>query len=343
MNTQGAEVGVRQTCYDSNKISFCHSGVAPVQRRLKRVAVTAVIMMYLVLVSGALVTNTGSGQGCGNRWPLCDTEHWDAAAIIEFFSHRGVTALATIAVLALCYFAWRHLTPRPIIRQLVWISIGFLVLQALLGAGNVMWPQPKLLLALHFGISLVSYASVLLLAVFTFREAAGNGTRLPDVSVSLRRAVWVATGFVFVTVYLGAYVRHTGAGLACVGWPLCNGQLVPTGGPALVNFLHRLAAAIGLVLVVQVTVLASKLQGRPDVQRAAWVVLALYGAQVLSGALLPTGFYAIWSQMLHSSILVAMFGVMSYLSLIVLPADTPTLIPDGNGKVSAPPLTSSAD
>lgn len=301
-------------------------------RRLKWVAVTAVILMYLVLISGALVTNTGSGQGCGNRWPLCDTEYWDAAAIIEFFAHRGVTGLATIAVLALCYLAWRHMTRRPIVTRLIWVSIAFLVIQALLGAGNVMWPQPKLILALHFGISLVSWASVLMLAVLAFRESRDQNVRPPDVPLQFRRWVWIITGYIFVVVYFGAYIRHTGTGLACLGWPLCNGELFPIGGPAGINFLHRLAAAIGLLMVIRLAVLAGRLQGRPDVQRGASFVLLMYVLQVLSGALLPTGFYGLGSQMLHSSLLVAGFGLLAYLSLLVLPAGSPALIPSDSGR-----------
>lgn len=302
-------------------------------QRLKWVAVTAVILMYLVLISGALVTTTGSGQGCGNRWPLCDTEYWDAAAIIEFFSHRGVTGLATLAVVALCYLSWKHMTRRPIVTRLIWVSIGFLVIQALLGAANVMWPQPKLILALHFGISLISWSSVLMLAVLAFRETKGRSVRLPDVPLQLRRWIWFITGFIFVIVYFGAYIRHTGTGMACLGWPLCNGEIFPVSGPAGINFLHRLAAFIGFLMVIRVVALASRLQGRPDVQRATWTVFFVYVLQVLSGALLPTGFYALWSQMLHSSLLVAGFGLLSYVSLLVVPASSPAMTPSSGGPV----------
>ena len=55
--------------------------------------------------------------------------------------------------------------------------------------------------------------------------------------------------------YSGAYVRHTGAELACTSWPTCNGQLIPEfEGLAGIHTLHRLAAlviglAIGALLV----------------------------------------------------------------------------------------------
>lgn len=296
------------------------------QKRMKWVAVSAVVMMYLVLISGALVTTTGSGAGCGRRWPLCDKEYWNAEAIIEFFGHRGVTGIASLLVVLLCYLAWRHLARRPVITSLIWLALSFLVIQALLGAGNVMWPQPKLLLALHFGISLISFASVLLLAVFVFQEATGNRSVVPNVPDYFRRWVWYITGFVFIIVYLGAYLRHTGSGLACFGWPLCNGQVIPPlSGLTGANFLHRVAAGLGFLMVARATWLVSGLHGREDVQRGTWAAFILMSLQVGSGAILALGHYSLWSQMVHSALLVALFGVLSYLCLAVLPSNAPFL------------------
>ena len=43
-----------------------------------------------------------------------------------------------------------------------------LVLQALIGAAQVLWGQGDFILALHFGISLISFASVFLLTLLIF-------------------------------------------------------------------------------------------------------------------------------------------------------------------------------
>ena len=48
------------------------------------------------------------------------------------------------------------------------MAIFFLVLQALIGAAQVKWGQGDFILALHFGISLISFASVLLLTLLSF-------------------------------------------------------------------------------------------------------------------------------------------------------------------------------
>src|SRR2546430_3840333 len=72
--------------------------------------VIAAAGMLVVLVMGARVTDTGSAQGCGRDWPLCNGKvipDFTIAAAIEF-SHRAVTGVEgvlivafTVAVLAL--------------------------------------------------------------------------------------------------------------------------------------------------------------------------------------------------------------------------------------------------
>ena len=65
-------------------------------RKLTRwLALAAAIGMFVVLAQGALVTTTGSGEGCGQSWPLCRGEFVPTYAIetmIEF-SHRFVTGV----------------------------------------------------------------------------------------------------------------------------------------------------------------------------------------------------------------------------------------------------------
>ena len=44
------------------------------QRFIKWLAVITSLDLLIVLLGGALVTKTGSGQGCGKSWPLCNGE-----------------------------------------------------------------------------------------------------------------------------------------------------------------------------------------------------------------------------------------------------------------------------
>ena len=53
----------------------------------------------------------------------------------------------------------------------------------------------------------------------------------------------VLLALTFVTVVFGALTANLGAMASCAGFPLCNGQLIPTAGPlAWVHWVHRLLA-----------------------------------------------------------------------------------------------------
>lgn len=308
-------------------------------RTLKALSVASIVAMYLVLVMGSLVTNSGSAEGCGRSWPLCHGR-WlpdlDYHAIIEL-SHRAVSGIAGILVVATAFWAWLALPRRRLVTGLAVTAVGFLVIQAALGAAAVLWPQPKLVLAAHFGISLVSFASVLLLGILVLRTGPRRPGGAAPADPRLARWVWYVTLFTFIVVYLGAYVRHIGAGMACVGWPLCNGELVPpVRGPVGASFLHRLGAALLFVMVVRLVALAHTARaGRPDLLRGAYAALALLVAQVASGGMMATGFYNLGVQMLHSSTLTAYFGVLSYLCLQVLPG-AGHLPPDPERRAGSP-------
>src|SRR5699024_6773843 len=56
------------------------------------------------------------------------------------------------------------------VKFLSFLSVFFLILQGLIGAAAVMWGQSDFILASHFGISLVSFASVFLLTLLIFRS-----------------------------------------------------------------------------------------------------------------------------------------------------------------------------
>jgi cytochrome c oxidase assembly protein subunit 15 len=300
--------------------------VIRVNRFLKLVGVGATAMMYLVVMMGALVTNTGSGMGCGQSWPLCKgtwLPDWDYHAIIEA-SHRGVTGLAGILVIGLAVAVWWVYRTR-LITILASAAAVTLVLQAGLGAAVVLWPQPTIVLALHFGISMICFVSVLLLTVLLFgANQEREGTEEP-VSRQFVNWAWFVALFGYVVVYLGAFVRHMKASQACLGWPLCNGDLIPPlTGLVGIAFIHRLAAALLTVLVIRLAVLARK-TGRVDLRRGADLTLLLLLAQVVSGAFFGFGNVDLMKQMSHGAIVTAFGGALGYVCLMTLPLSARTL------------------
>jgi len=113
-----------------------------VYRRFSRVASGVLAYNMLVVLWGAFVRATGSGAGCGDRWPLCNGVMVPRAPRIETvieFTHRATSALALVSVAALCLWAFR-LFPRGH-RARTWaaLSVVFLFAEALLGAGLVLF------------------------------------------------------------------------------------------------------------------------------------------------------------------------------------------------------------
>jgi cytochrome c oxidase assembly protein subunit 15 len=261
--------------------------------------------MLLVLVMGAAVTNTGSAEGCGRSWPLCNGQfvpEFTVATSIEY-SHRAVTGIESILVLALAAaLLWLSRSSREIV-VLGTLMVGTLVLQAGLGAGAVLWPQSPLMLATHFGVSLVAFASTFLAAAVVFettRPAAAPATNRLGRGLPLGVMVYV-----LAVVYLGAYVRHADLSLSCLDWPLCNGQVVPpldsvTG----VVFAHRVAALGAVVLLGLLAV-------RDRSSASAWA-FGFGVLQALSGALIVWSRLGLFSTLLHAALMGLLFATLAY-------------------------------
>jgi cytochrome c oxidase assembly protein subunit 15 len=106
-------------------------------RGLSSYAAVVVGFMVLVIVQGAVVRATGSGNGCGNHWPLCNGDffphHPRIATIIEYM-HRSMSGIVGWLVVGL--IAWTFLA-RPkghrARRAVVWTGV-LLLTEALLGA-----------------------------------------------------------------------------------------------------------------------------------------------------------------------------------------------------------------
>ena len=106
------------------------------KQNLKWLGVLATIIMTFVQLGGALVTKTGSEDGCGSSWPLCNgallPQNLPIQTIIEL-SHRAVSGLSLIVVLWLVITAWKNIGYIKEIKPLSIISVAFLLVQALIG------------------------------------------------------------------------------------------------------------------------------------------------------------------------------------------------------------------
>src|SRR5690625_5257306 len=135
-------------------------------RTIKWLSVVSSIGMVFILLGGALVTKTDSGAGCGTSWPLCNGQLFPSeitAELIIELNHRLVSSVIGITVVSLAILSWVYIGHIREVKFLSFMSVFFLIFQGLLGAAAVVWGQSDFVLALHFGISLISFATVFLL------------------------------------------------------------------------------------------------------------------------------------------------------------------------------------
>lgn len=101
------------------------------------------VLIYnvLVILWGALVRATGSGAGCGGHWPLCNGDVLPAvsetATVIEF-THRVMSGIALILVVAMFVWAWNAFPKAHAVRRWAAWSVVFILTEALLGASLVL-------------------------------------------------------------------------------------------------------------------------------------------------------------------------------------------------------------
>jgi heme A synthase len=112
-----------------------------VEKKFSRYAWAVLGFNLLVIAWGALVRASGSGEGCGDRWPLCNgaiAPQAAAIATIIEFTHRATTALALISVIGLVVWAFRAFPPGKV-RKAAAASLLLILSEALLGAGLVLF------------------------------------------------------------------------------------------------------------------------------------------------------------------------------------------------------------
>lgn len=293
------------------------------QKALKWFAVATTIGMLFILLGGALVTKTDSGMGCGSSWPLCHGQliptKITPELIIEL-AHRVVSGVVGLMVLILSVWAWKAIGHIKETNFLAILSVFFLILQGLIGAAAVVWGQSDFVLALHFGISLISFAAVFLLTLLIFEVDRKFAAEKLIITKQLTFHTIAVTIYSYIVVYTGALVRHVDAGLACPDWPLCfNGAFsLPRNMYEWVQMGHRLAAGIIFIWIAYITFLVLKKHRHQRLLVVSWVIAFILSTlQVSSGAIIVATQLNLYISLAHAFFITSLFGVFSYLILLV--------------------------
>jgi heme a synthase len=276
--------------------------VRSASRALGRFAWGVVGYNVLVILWGAIVRTSGSGAGCGDRWPLCNGDffphHPRLATVIEF-AHRSTTAVCVFLVVALVIWTFRATGRGDRARHAVVASTVLLVTEALLGAVLVLGGYVAdnistarvVMQSIHFTNTLLLLGALSLTAWWLSAPNQRVGSAPAD--KSLAWPAWIA---VLATIVMGA----TGAVAALADTLFPSTSLrealasdFAANSPLLVQmrWVHPAAVLVGSCCVLWLVMRVRS--------RLSWVVAGLLGFQFAVGIgdvllLAPT-----WMQVLH--------------------------------------------
>lgn len=274
---------------------------------------------FILVVIGGTVRATESGLGCPD-WPLCHGQiipPADKHAIIEF-THRWVASIVGFLFLGVTFFAFKTERRNPLVFWLAFTAGLLLIVQIGLGAVTVLQELPPEIVAAHLLTAMTFLGIMLTAACISIARSRGWRVRPPTVRSSFTRMAVAAAGATLATLVVGAYISGTEAALGCDGWPLCSGQVVPTGDSAeALHFLHRVVAAVlGLLVLATIYLAFEQRRRQPALLGLSLFAGATYLAQVFVGAA------NIWTSMAtiviiaHLSLAALMWSVMVVLAVL---------------------------
>lgn len=263
-------------------------------RTLRSLAVVSAAFAWALVALSPIVRITESGMGCGDDWPLCNGRiipPLDNPEVMIEWGHRLAAAGVSVLIGLLLGTLWLRRTvpgvrgPGGLLRPTA-LAAGLLVVEVLLGAVTVWLELPPTIVVLHLANAMALLAA---LCVTTFRAHEAATVRAPISAPRVYRSALAAAALGGLALVLGGLTANLGAGPACQGFPLCNGQLWPAGGASglpHIHWTHRLIA-YALVLHMIGLVVVTWRRGDPGRvrQAAIWVLLVL-GVHVLVAALM---------------------------------------------------------
>lgn len=258
---------------------------------LKRFAWVTVLYNLLVIAWGVFVRASGSGDGCGSHWPLCDGDVLppfgsQAQKWIEF-SHRMTSGLVLPLVLVLIYSVFRMFPRGHVARKMAAGAVFMTLLEALIGAALVKfgWVDQDDSAA-RAGVMAFHVVSTFILVGFLTATALLIGGA-PKFSFKNQGALGFAVGLAYLMLaFLGVSgaVSALGHTLKPVENVLASAIQHDTHWMVRLQPLHPLiATSIGLYLLLLGGLLVH-LRPAESVKKSVRLMLTVYAIEMALGA-----------------------------------------------------------
>jgi heme A synthase len=210
-------------------------------------SIAAAVAAFALAVLGSWIRINGAGMTCPD-WPLCNGHiipPLDGGVILEW-SHRMVAFFEGFLLIGAIVTGWRARARIAfIVPVLIFIGAVFAV-QVGLGAATVALANNPPSVVWHWGTAMALLAGLFALAILAIAEPEPG--RRPPVQTGLYPLIGASALAAFAAMCAGAYVSSSGAGLACLNFPACDGSWTGTTAAQTAQMLHRAAAGLFFVL-----------------------------------------------------------------------------------------------
>jgi heme A synthase len=262
----------------------------------------------LVVLWGAFVRATGSGAGCGNHWPTCNGDVVprapEAATLIEF-THRVTSGIALLAIVGLIVWAFRAYPRGHRIRMGAVLSGVFILSEALIGAGLVLFQHvaknASTARAFSLSVHLVNTFTLLAMIVLTAWWASGGR----PLAVRGRGS----SGWLLAGALAGLMVLGVSGAIAALGDTLFPVTSLAAGfsqdfAPSAHLFVrlrvfHPGIAIVAIGLLLFAVGRAMKQPRAPVIQSFGLLVIGLACAQLVLGAMNLVMLAPVAMQLMH--------------------------------------------
>ena len=305
-----------------------------ISKFLRFICITATGLALFVIMLGAYTRLTDAGLGCPD-WPGCygqlvvPTHSLEPVKAWTEMLHRYVAGTLGLLIITLAvgvgYARKKHV-------DLPWkipaVLLCLLAAQASLG----MWTVTlKLLPIVVMGHLLGGFLIFSCLVYYSWQLLA------PKLEFDKKYSTWMINLgliIVFCQIALGGWVSSNYAGIACIGFPLCNGHWVPQlflakafnfwpelganyqGGildnaiRVTIQFVHRLGSYVTVLYLLSVVTFVLTCSKVRIMRFLAWMILGCVSAQFILGIINVIYLLPLASAVLHNGMAAVLFGVL---------------------------------
>ena len=298
---------------------------------LRRFAWAVLVYFIAVILWGGVVRATGSGAGCGNRWPLCNGTVLQHSAQIDTmieFAHRITSGLSFFSVVALLWWSFAGTVRGHLARPAAVAAVVFTLVEAALGAflvklGLTAQSQSPLrapYLALHLANTLLLLAALALTAHLLGRREGYLRGRIRVVAPLRAFAAVAVVLLVGVTGSLAA-LGDTLFPAASLASALSRDFSSSSGWLLRWRWTHPTVAFAACLFLIWLLVGAAQRRSHWDNRSLSALVLILLACQYALGVLDVLLLAPVWLQILHLA------GADVLWSALVVLAARITLVP----------------